>query len=431
MILTIGFSFSLGVLFPVLMEAFHESRERTACVASIVIGVCYASGPFTGAFLNKYGIRISTIIGCLLSSSALAMGSFVDYKNIFLLYVTFSLPFAVGASFIYVSSTVVASLYFEKRRSVALGLITGGQGLGTMILGPALQALQVSVDWRNTFRLFAIALFVLSFTGLLLRQGSPPTCENKDSRKLRFNFKLLKKPSVLIRIILPLFFSFSRMVPYVHLVEHCRDLGIPAEKSSILYLFLGVFASVGRLGGGFLCNLKFMNAGLLFQVATFVMGASTMIMPIANSYGPLVVYAIVFSLSDGAMVTTFIIDLLNSVQESKRASVFGFAMLGGGITALASPPIAGLMADQSGNYTGAFLLAGGVGIISCVVPSFLLCLENDSTVECKIESIEEAKEANEDFSKGCEDKLKISNARRTKYHERELIVLLTARESDV
>ena len=124
-------------------------------------------------------------------------------------------------------------------------------------------------------------------------------------------------------------------------VEHCHDLGIPAEKSSILYLFLGVFASVGRLGGGFLCNLKFMNAGLLFQVATFVMGASTMIMPIANSYGPLVVYAIVFSLSDGAMVTTFIIDLLNSVQESKRASVFGFAMLGGGITALASPPIAG------------------------------------------------------------------------------------------
>lgn len=190
-----------------------------ACVASIVIGVCYASGPFTGAFLNKYGVRISTVIGCLLSSSALAMGSFVDHKNIFLLYVTFSLPFAVGSSFIYVSSTVIAYLYFEKRRSVALGLLTGGQGLGTMILGPALQALQVSLDWRNTFRLFATALFVLSSTGLLLCQGSPTAGENKNSRKLRFNFKLLKKPSVLIRIILPLFFSFSRMVPYVHLVS--------------------------------------------------------------------------------------------------------------------------------------------------------------------------------------------------------------------
>ena len=29
MVLTIGFSFALGVLFPVLMDAFHETRERT------------------------------------------------------------------------------------------------------------------------------------------------------------------------------------------------------------------------------------------------------------------------------------------------------------------------------------------------------------------------------------------------------------------
>ena len=29
MILTIGFAFSLGVLFPVLMDSFNETRERT------------------------------------------------------------------------------------------------------------------------------------------------------------------------------------------------------------------------------------------------------------------------------------------------------------------------------------------------------------------------------------------------------------------
>ena len=29
MVLTIGFAFSLGVLFPVFMEEFDESRERT------------------------------------------------------------------------------------------------------------------------------------------------------------------------------------------------------------------------------------------------------------------------------------------------------------------------------------------------------------------------------------------------------------------
>ena len=29
MIVTVGFSFALGVLFPVLMDSFNETRERT------------------------------------------------------------------------------------------------------------------------------------------------------------------------------------------------------------------------------------------------------------------------------------------------------------------------------------------------------------------------------------------------------------------
>ncbi|XP_068729982.1 monocarboxylate transporter 10-like isoform X1 [Montipora capricornis] len=432
MVLTIGFSFALGVLFPVLMDAFHETRERTACVSSIILGVCYASGPFTGALLNRYGVRFSTVMGCLLSSAGLAMGSFVNHTRIVILYIIFSLPFAFGASFIYVTSTVIASQYFVKRRSLALGLLTGGQGLGTMILGPALQALVDALDWRNTFRVLATALFILSFSGFLLSSGPSSSSEKKDnsSRKLRFNLTVLKNPRVFIRVALPSFFAFSRMIPYVHLVEHCRDLGIPAAKGSILYLFLGIFASLGRLGGGFLCNLKFFQAGVLFQVATFFMGASTVVMTLARSYIPMVVYAIVFSVSDGMMVTTFIIDLLNSVPEPKGASIFGFAMLGGGISALAGPPIAGLMADKSGQYVGAFLLAGGVGIISSVIPSFLLCFEDESNLDSKIELIEEAKEHNEGFATGHDEKLLlVSNV--NGLDNNKLMVLSMARESDV
>ena len=55
----------------------------------------------------------------------------------------------------------------------------------------------------------------------------------------------------------------------------------------------------------------------------------------------MVAYAIVFSMADGIMVATYIIELLNSVEESKRASVFGFSMMFAGIGALSSPPLSG------------------------------------------------------------------------------------------
>lgn len=36
------------------------------------------------------------------------------------------------------------------------------------------------------------------------------------------------------------------------------------------------------------------------------------------------------------------------------------------------------MADRFGNYIGAFLLAGGFGIIASIIPVFLMCVKRES-----------------------------------------------------
>ena len=171
-----------------------------------------------GAFLNRFGIRISTILGCLTCSAGLAVGSFVH--NIVILYITFSLPFGMGVLVIYVTATIIATHYFDKRRSIALAIVTAGQALGTTILGPALQALVDVLDWRNTFRVFAGIIFLASLTGCVLHQGTSPNEQiEPPPQEIAFNLSLLKKPTVLIMLITPGVYTFSRMVPYVHLVS--------------------------------------------------------------------------------------------------------------------------------------------------------------------------------------------------------------------
>ena len=100
-----------------------------------------------GALLNRFGFRITSILGCLSCSVGVAMGSFVP--TVVSLYMAFSLPFALGVSVIYVSAPIIVTRYFNKRRSIALGIVTSGQGLGTMILGPALRALVDVIDWKT------------------------------------------------------------------------------------------------------------------------------------------------------------------------------------------------------------------------------------------------------------------------------------------
>ena len=125
-------------------------------------------------------------------------------------------------------------------------------------------------------------------------------------------------------------------------IKYCDDLGIPADKSSTLYLFIGIFASLRRLGGGFLCNVRFIKERYIQQVATFIVGSSTMLLVLAKTYAALVGFAIMFSAADGMMVTSLIIECMESVEESKRASAFGFVLVSGGVFGLVSPPLAGV-----------------------------------------------------------------------------------------
>lgn len=175
--------------------------------------------PVMSGLLNIFGVRITTVLACLSCSAGLALGSFAP--QVIILYISFSLPFALGISFIYASSPIIVTYYFTKRRSFALGIVTAGQGLGTMILGPTLQALVDVFDWRDTFRVFAGILAVASLTGCFLHQRKTSPDENPrgPSKKFRLKLLLLENPTILVLVIRNSFCSFARFVPYVQQVS--------------------------------------------------------------------------------------------------------------------------------------------------------------------------------------------------------------------
>lgn len=61
-------------------------------------------------------------------------------------------------------------------------------------------------------------------------------------------------------------------------------MGIPADKSATLLMFIGVFATLGRLGGGFLCNLKLFQARILLQASILIMGTSVMLLSVVKTW---------------------------------------------------------------------------------------------------------------------------------------------------
>ena len=49
--------------------------------------------------------------------------------------------------------------------------------------------------------------------------------------------------------------------------------------------------------------------------------------------------------------------------------------------------VSGFMADRFGNYTSAFLMGGGAGVIASLMPFLLLCLKQESKKSCEHDSM--------------------------------------------
>ena len=185
-------------------------------------------GPFASFLINWLGCRAVAVTGCLTCSVSLTIASFA--KNLIILYLTFGV-LGIGASCVFVSSLGIVPRCFDKRKSIAIGIASTGQGLGTMILSQVLQSLVNAFSWRNALRTVAGALVINGLLGLLYNPMAEPVSsdellsseeEKRGSKRFTFHFSVWKLPRFLVLAVTGFFFQLSRSTMYVHLVSSLR-----------------------------------------------------------------------------------------------------------------------------------------------------------------------------------------------------------------
>ena len=147
----------------------------SAWVGSLAMALMNFSGLVSGALVKRFGCRFTTLLGGLLCSLSLGLSSLA--KNIVTLYVTYSVLYGLGTSCVLSASLNIISKYFRKRRSLATGIVTCGQGGGVLILGPLLQTMVDTFGWQTTYQIMAGVVLFLSLSGL----SYSPNVENDEA----------------------------------------------------------------------------------------------------------------------------------------------------------------------------------------------------------------------------------------------------------
>nr|CAD7602770.1 unnamed protein product [Timema genevievae] len=177
-----GISFSFGLLYSEFLIHFDESKSKTAWIGSLFMAVPLLSGPIGSALVDKYGCRVMTIIGGIISGIGFVMSAFGE--SIVVMYLTFGVIAGLGLGLCYVTAVVSIAYWFDKKRTLATGLGACGTGIGTFVYAPMTQYFIEEYGWRGCILLLAGTFFNMCVCGAVMRDPEWWTLEQNKGLTL-------------------------------------------------------------------------------------------------------------------------------------------------------------------------------------------------------------------------------------------------------
>jgi MFS family permease len=261
-----GTIFSLAVFLRPLEEEFGWTRSLISGIA-FVNWVIFGLGSFAwGALSDRVGARRVVGAGVVILGAALVLSSQVRTAGE--LYVAFGVLGAIGASAFYVPLAATATRWFAARRGLAMGIISGGMGLGIFLVPPTARGLITTVGWRATFALFGGLAWVVGIVGLrylvnrpeergLQSYGAAATSDGAratTSARGMSPVEALRQPVFWGVALVHFGCCAAHSGPIFHMVAHAMDLGVTKMAAASMLGLSGATSIAGRLSSGILAD---------------------------------------------------------------------------------------------------------------------------------------------------------------------------------
>jgi len=369
-----GIGYSFGVLLQPLKEEFQAGAGAVAFVGSILAGVIMLTGPVAAASVNRFGTRITCLMGSFLSAVAVFSSSYsINLTTLILSYGIFG---GIGLGLMYVPAVVAVGQYFHKRLNLATGISVCGSGAGTFLLAPIAATLVENYGWRGCNRVMAVFCLLCSLFGLVMVPVK--TRRQQQREKTSFiDFKIFKNIPFILYTIANIPTLMAVYTTYAYLPSMAMSLGIPANKASFLISMVGVTNTVGRVIAGGITDLPYFSPLVVACLATLLGGIFPVLMPVGGSYTTIIIISGLYGFIISALPTTstgIIVDLLGIHNLN---SAYGALTFIRGSAALLGPPAAGFILDHFTDYSVPFTFSTVLLGIAFIVNFLAWCISKN------------------------------------------------------
>lgn len=346
---------SVIVVLPAVQTEFGVARSAASLPYTMTM-ICFGFG---GILMGRLSDRLGIVVPVVGGAVTLGVGYTVASQagSLWQFALAQGLLVGVASSASFAPLIADTSLWFTRRRGIAVAIIASGSYVAGTIWPPVVQHFVQSAGWRRTY--LGIALFCVATMvplALALRRPSPrPEAAagwpgiSRPARPLGMSPAALQT----LLIIAGLSCCVAMSMPQVHIVAYSGDLGHGvARGAQMLSLMLG-FGVVSRLVSGWICDRIGGRRTLLLGSGLQAL-ALVLFLPF-DGLVSLYVLSAFFGLVQGGIVPAYAVIVREffpageagvRVGTVMMATVFGMA-LGGWLS--------GLIYDLTGSYQTAFL----------------------------------------------------------------------------
>jgi MFS family permease len=376
LLMTLGGSsmYVVSVVLPEVQKEFDISRADASLPYTLMMLGFGAGGLAMGKLADKWGVHVALWIGAVGVGSGFILAGMAS--NIWLFALAHGLLMGLlGSSSTFAPLLADTSLWWDKRRGIAVAVCASGNYLAGSIWPALAQQGVETLGWRETYIWIGIVcglgMLALSF---LMKQrppmmvvAAPGSVQSMASER---PFGLPVNTAHALLCVAGVACCVAMAMPQVHIVAYCTDLGFGAARGSEMLSLMLACGIVSRLISGAICDriggLKTLALGSLLQ------GVALLLFLPFDGMVSLYVISALFGLFQGGIVPAYAI-IVREYFPAKRVGVLVGAVIMATMIGMALGGwMSGKVFDLTGSYHAAFVNGVIWNALNLSIAMFLL-----------------------------------------------------------
>ncbi len=361
------------VALPAVQAEFGVARADASLPYTLTMIGFSAGAVVVGRFTDRVGIFPPVVVSILLLATGFAVASMAP--NLWWFTLAQGVAIGTGSAATFAPLLADTSLWFVKRRGLAVGIFASGNYLGGVLWPPVVQHFIASAGWRPTYLGIGVfCLLAMLPLSLMLRRRSPAgaaggTGAAAPAASIR---QLGVTPATLqgLLVVAGIACCVAMSMPQVHLVAYCADLGYgPAQGARMLSVMLAC-GIVSRLVSGWISDR-------IGGPRTLVLGSALQglaLLLFLPFDGPVSLYVVsaLFGLSQGGIVPSYAMIIRRYFPPAEAATRISLTITATIVGMALGGWMSGAIFDLTGGYRAAFINGTAWNLLNLVIAVWLV-----------------------------------------------------------